>query len=235
MKRKGLLITLEGGEGVGKTTQVVRLKERLVQAGKDVVVLREPGGTTISEQIREVVLSNKNVGMAYTTEVLLFQAARAQIYREIVLPSLELGKVVVMDRSRDSSVVYQGMVRGFGVEIIEQLNDISTKKTYPNLTFLLDAPVDIGLGRRMNEGGVDRIDYEAKDFHEKVRQAYLKVANDDINKYGAHSRWQIVDASKSTEEVQEQLWERTQSFLDKIKTKDWENQLEDISVDYIEE
>ncbi len=235
MNRKGLLITLEGGEGVGKTTQVVRLKERLVQAGKDVVVLREPGGTTISEQIREVVLSNKNVGMAYTTEVLLFQAARAQIYREIVLPSLELGKVVVMDRSRDSSVVYQGMVRGFGVEIIEQLNDISTKKTYPNLTFLLDAPVDIGLGRRMNEGGVDRIDYEDKDFHEKVRQAYLKVANNDINKYGAHSRWQIVDASKSTEEVQEQLWERTQSFLDKIKTKDWENQLEDISVDYIEE
>lgn len=235
MKNKGLLITLEGGEGVGKTTQVVRLKESLVQAGKDVVVLREPGGTTISEQIREVVLSNKNVGMAYTTEVLLFQAARAQIYREIVLPSLELGKVVVMDRSRDSSVVYQGIVRGFGVEIIEQLNDISTKKTYPNLTFLLDAPVDVGLGRRMNEGGADRIDYEAKDFHEKVRQAYLKVANDDMKKYGSHSRWQIIDASLNTEEVQEQLWQKTQIFLEKIKTKDWENQLEDISVDYIEE
>jgi len=235
MKNKGLLITLEGGEGVGKTTQVVRLKESLVQAGKDVVVLREPGGTTISEQIREVVLSNKNVGMAYTTEVLLFQAARAQIYREIVLPSLELGKVVVMDRSRDSSVVYQGIVRGFGVEIIEQLNDISTKKTYPNLTFLLDAPVDVGLGRRMNEGGADRIDYEAKDFHEKVRQAYLKVANDDMKKYGSHSRWQIIDASLNTEEVQEQLWQKTQIFLEKIKTKDWENQLEDISIDYIEE
>ncbi len=235
MKNKGLLITLEGGEGVGKTTQVVRLKESLVQAGKDVVVLREPGGTTISEQIREVVLSNKNVGMAYTTEVLLFQAARAQIYREIVLPSLELGKVVVMDRSRDSSVVYQGIVRGFGVEIIEQLNDISTKKTYPNLTFLLDAPVDVGLGRRMNEGGADRIDYEAKDFHEKVRQAYLKVANDDMKKYGSHSRWQIIDASLNTEEVQEQLWQKTQIFLEKIKTKNWENQLEDISIDYIEE
>ena len=97
MKNKGLLITLEGGEGVGKTTQVVRLKESLVQAGKDVVVLREPGGTTISEQIREVVLSNKNVGMAYTTEVLLFQAARAQIYREIVLPSLELATAILYD------------------------------------------------------------------------------------------------------------------------------------------
>lgn len=235
MKRKGLLITLEGGEGVGKTTQVVQLKEHLIQAGRDVVVLREPGGTTISEQIREVVLSNKNVGMAYTTEVLLFQAARAQIYREIVLPSLELGKIVIMDRSRDSSVVYQGMVRGFGVEIVEQLNDISTKKTYPDITFLLDASIEVGLGRRMSVDGANRIDYEAKDFHEKVRQAYLEVANTDIKKNSIHSRWQIVDASVTTEKVQEQLWEKTQVFLEKIKTKDWENQLEDISVDYIEE
>lgn len=235
MKNKGLLITLEGGEGVGKTTQVVRLKESLIQAGRDVIVLREPGGTTISEQIREVVLSNKNVGMAYTTEVLLFQAARAQIYREIVLPSLELGKVVVMDRSRDSSVVYQGIVRGFGVDIIEQLNDISTKKTYPDLTFLLDASVDVGLGRRLSEGGVDRIDHEDHSFHEKIRQAYLQVARADQQKYGSHSRWQIIDASQSVEEVQVQLWQKTQVFLEKIKTKDWENQLEDISVDYVEE
>lgn len=235
MKKKGLLITLEGGEGVGKTTQVVRLKERLIASGKDVVVLREPGGTAISEQIREVVLSNKNVGMAYTTEVLLFQAARAQIYREIVLPSLELGKVVVMDRSRDSSVVYQGIVRGFGVEIIEQLNDISTKKTYPNITFLLDSTVEIGLGRRMSEGGIDRIDNENKDFHEKIRQAYLQVAKADQQKYGSLSRWQIIDAGQNQEQVEEQLWCATEKFLEKNKTKDWENQLEDVNVDYIEE
>ncbi len=235
MKKKGLLITLEGGEGVGKTTQVVRLKEHLIKDGRDVVVLREPGGTAISEQIREVVLSNKNVGMAYTTEVLLFQAARAQIYREIVLPSLELGKIVVMDRSRDSSVVYQGMVRGFGVDIIEQLNDISTKKTYPDITFLLDTSVDIGLGRRMSVDGANRIDYEAKDFHEKIRKAYLEVAKSDAKKFGAHSRWQIIDASADAEEVEKQIWQSTQKFLEKNKTKDWENQLEDISVDYIEE
>lgn len=235
MKKKGLLITLEGGEGVGKTTQVVRLKEHLIQAGRDVIVLREPGGTTISEQIREVVLSNKNVGMAYTTEVLLFQAARAQIYREIVLPSLELGKIVVMDRSRDSSVVYQGIVRGFGVDIVEQLNDISTKKTYPDITFLLDAPVETSLNRRMSLDGANRIDYEDQAFHEKIRQAYLEVAKIDMNKYGQNSRWQIIDASLSTEEVQAQLWKKTQAFLDTIQTKDWENQLEDISVDYIEE
>lgn len=235
MKKNGLLITLEGGEGVGKTTQVLRLKEHLIEAGKDVVVLREPGGTTISEQIREVVLSNKNVGMAYTTEVLLFQAARAQIYREIVLPSLELGKIVVMDRSRDSSVVYQGIARGFGVEIIEQLNDISTKKTYPDITLLLDTSVEIGLGRRMKEGGIDRIDNENKNFHEKIRQAYLQVAKADMKKYSSHSRWKIIDASKDEEIVEEQIWEVTKTFLEKNKTKDWENQLEDISVDYREE
>src|SRR3989344_897117 len=137
----GFLITLEGGEGGGKTTQIVRLRERLAQIGKDVIVLREPGGTMISEQIREVLLSTKNVGMSFTAEVLLFQAARAQIYREIVLPSLAAGKVVLMDRSRDSSVVYQGVVRGFGRQLIDQLNDISTKNTLPNLTLLLDVSV----------------------------------------------------------------------------------------------
>lgn len=235
MQKKGLLITFEGGEGVGKTTQVLRLKEHFIKEGKDVVVLREPGGTTISEQIREVVLSNKNVGMAYTTEVLLFQAARAQIYREIVLPSLELGKIVVMDRSRDSSVVYQGMVRGFGVEIIEQLNDISTKKTYPDLTFLLDTSVEIGIGRRISEGGVDRIDSENMNFHEKIRQAYLQVAKADMRKYSNHSRWQIIEASVQPEEVEKQIWLAAKKFLKQVETKDWQDQLEDISVDYIEE
>lgn len=235
MKKKGLLITLEGGEGVGKTTQVVRLKERLIKEGKDVVVLREPGGTVISEQIREVVLSNKNVGMAYTTEVLLFQAARAQIYREIVLPSLELGKVVVMDRSRDSSVVYQGMVRGFGVDIIDQLNDISTKKTLPDVTFLLDAPVNIGLSRRLSLEGANRLDHESTSFHEQVRQAYLQVAKQDRARLGTHSRWQIIDAGVGVDQVEQQIWVATQAFLATKQTKNWQDQLEDVSVDYKEE
>lgn len=166
------------------------------------VVLREPGGTVISEQIREVVLSAKNVGISFTTEVLLFQAARAQIYREIVLPSLEAGKVVVMDRSRDSSVVYQGMVRGFGVDMIEKLNEISTKNTYPDLTFLLDISVDKGLKRREDSGSVNRIDMEATNFHTKVREAYLKLAKEDQS-----DRWQVIDASKTIEEVENSMWE----------------------------
>lgn len=197
----GYLITLEGGEGGGKTTQIVRLRDTLTKAGKDVVVLREPGGTVISEQIREVVLSAKNVGIAFTTEVLLFQAARAQIYRELVLPSMEAGKVVIIDRSRDSSVVYQGMVRGFGKDMIENLNDVSTKNTYPNLTFLLDVDVSVGLKRREDAGPMNRLDMEATDFHQKVRDAYLELAKNDKSK-----RWKVIDASKTIDEVEKDIW-----------------------------
>lgn len=197
----GYLITLEGGEGGGKTTQIVRLRDTLTKEGKDVVVLREPGGTVISEQIREVVLSAKNVGIAFTTEVLLFQAARAQIYREIVLPSMEAGKVVIIDRSRDSSVVYQGMVRGFGKDMIEQLNDVSTKNTYPNITLLLDIDVKTGLKRREDAGAMNRLDMEANDFHQKVRDAYLELAKEDTT-----GRWEIIDASKSIDEVEKDIW-----------------------------
>lgn len=207
-KQKGILISFEGGEGGGKSVQIKRLRDRLSKAGKDVVVLREPGGTAISEQIREIVLNPQNVGMAYTAEVLLFQAARAQIYREIVLPSLKAGKVVLMDRTRDSSVVYQGMVRGFGMQLIDQLNDISTKKTVPDLTFLLDVSVAVGLRRRGKSGKMDRLDMEAYDFHEQVRKAYLQLAQ--LDKTG---RWVVIDAEKSIEEVERQVWERVGNIL----------------------
>lgn len=199
--KPGMLISFEGGEGGGKTTQVVRLRDRLIQAGKDVIALREPGGTVISEQIREIVLSSKHIGIAYTTEVLLFQAARAQIYREIVLPSLEVGKVVLMDRTRDSSVVYQGMVRKFGVDQIEELNKISTKDTYPDLTFLLDVDASTGLQRQADAGGTNRMEMEGLDFHDQVRQAYLELAQKNDK-----GRWRIIDATASLETVEEQIW-----------------------------
>jgi len=204
-----MLIIFEGGEGGGKTTQIVRLRERLTDAGYDVIVLREPGGTQISEQIREVVLSTKNIGMAFTTEVLLYQAARAQIYREIVLPSLEAGKVVLMDRSRDSSVVYQGYVRGFEIKLIEQLNDISTKNTKADLTVLLDVSVKTGLGRRDSSGKMDRLDMESKEFHEKVRVAYLDLVKKDPK------RWRVIDAEKSLEEVETEIWQKVSEWLGK--------------------
>ncbi len=212
MKQKtypGYLITFEGGEGGGKTTQSVRLRNRLSKAGRDVIVLREPGGTVISEQIRKVVLSQGNTSMAFTTEVLLFQAARAQIYREIVIPSLKAGKVVIMDRSRDSSVVYQGIVRGFGKDLIEQLNDLSTDNIYPNLTILLDLPVDVGLRRKEDSGEINRLDMEADGFHQKVKKAYLQLVKEDKS-----NRWVVINAENDLDTVESEIWKVVSKKLD---------------------
>lgn len=208
---KGILISLEGGEGGGKTTQAVLLKEKLQQAGREVIAVREPGGTVISEQIREVVLSSKNQGITDLTEVLLFQAARAQIYQEVVIPALKEGKVVIMDRTRDSSVVYQGMVRGAGRTKIEKLNDISTQKTVPHLTLLLDVSVETGLTRRADSGKMDRLDMENKDFHQQVRDAYLTLANEDQD-----SRWRIIDAEKDVDQVATALWKEVKNKIDEL-------------------
>jgi len=199
---KGFLISFEGGEGGGKSTQSAILLKRLQELGRDVISLREPGGSAIAEQIREVVLSSKNMGIAFTTEVLLFQASRAQIYHEVVLPNLEQGKIILMDRTRDSSVVYQGIVRKFGQELIEQLNTISTHDTFPDLTFLLDIPVEIGLKRREETGEMNRIDLEKKDFHQQVKEAYLSLAHADKS-----GRWQIIQASQDVDQVTTQIWQ----------------------------
>jgi len=196
----GVLVTFEGGEGGGKTTQIAALHDAFKAEGKEVVTLREPGGTVISEQIREVVLSSKNTGIAFTTEILLFQAARAQIYDEVVIPALKAGKTVLMDRSRDSSVVYQGIVRGFGKDLIEEFNKVSTQGIYPDMTILLDVSVEIGLQRRAQTGEVNRLDSESRDFHEKVRQAYLQLAKEN-----SQGRWRIVNADKSFAEVDAEL------------------------------
>lgn len=204
----GLLITLEGGEGGGKTTQIARLKDRLADAGKEIIVVREPGGTAISEQIRSIVLSKDDNGMDYTTEVLLFQAARAQIYAEIVLPALDAGKVVVMDRSRDSSLVYQGIVRNLGVDFIENLNKTSTKDTYPDMTILLDVETEVGLHRAESGGKPNRFEKESIEFHKRVREAYKKLAADDTT-----GRWRVIDANQSLEEVEAEIWRMVSSAL----------------------
>jgi dTMP kinase len=204
----GFLITFEGGEGVGKTTQVARIERRFQTAGIRAITVREPGGTLISEQIRTVVLAKNNYSMADTTEVLLFQAARAQIYHELVIPALKAGKIVIMDRSRDSSVVYQGMVRGFGRKLIEQLNDISTQRTVPDLTLLLDAPIEIGLKRSMDTGETNRLEQENGAFHRGVRQGYLDLAGENDT-----GRWEVVDTTEGMAQVEEKLWTIIQARL----------------------
>lgn len=200
-QRGGHLITLEGGEGAGKSTLAQWLEARAQAEGYEAIFLREPGGTIISEQIREVVLSAKNEGIANETEVLLFQAARAQIYAQLVLPALAAGQTVIMDRSRDSSVVYQGLVRGFGRDLIEGLNEFSTQATVPNLTLLLDVAVELGLARCRAVGENNRLDVESVAFHERVRVAYLELARENQG-----GRWQIIDAAQPLAMVQEAVW-----------------------------
>lgn len=204
---QGIFISLEGGEGGGKSTQIVRLREKLEDLGKKVVITREPGGTAISEKIREILLDKANLNMAYSTEVLLFQAARAQVYRELIIPALEMGKWVIADRTSDSSVVYQGIVRDFGVPIIKGLNNLSTKGTIPKLTLILDVSVEIGLARREGTDKNDRLDLESKVFHEKVRQGFLKIAKEEPE------RFVIIDASKSIDEVAELIWNAVETRL----------------------
>lgn len=206
--KKGFLISFEGAEGGGKTTQVEKLQQQLETRGKEVITLREPGGTSISEQIREVALSPKNTEMGFTAEVLLFQAARAQLYSQVILPALERDVVVVMDRTRDSSLIYQGMVRGYGAELIEMLNDLSTDTTYPDITFLLDVEVETGLERRRLSGKQDRIDLESLDFHQQVRSSYLQVADSDTT-----GRWVTVDANKDIQTVNDQVWQAVEKRL----------------------
>lgn len=206
---KGILISFEGMEGAGKTTQCQLLEQELKKAGYETIVLREPGGTRICEEIRDVVLNPRNEGIAVTTEVLLFQAARAQLYAEVVIPALEKGKVVLMDRTRDSSLIYQGMVRGIGVEWIEQLNDYSTQKTLPYLTFLLDLPAEEGMDRRRRQGNLDRIEQEGIKFQEEVCKAYLKVAKNDKS-----GRWLIINGLKTIEEIHSEVWEQVKHIVE---------------------
>jgi len=196
---KGVLISFEGGEGSGKSVQVKRLLKYLQKRGREVIVIREPGGTKISEQIRKVILDNKNIEMAFETEALLFQAARAQVCEEIVLPSLKSGKIIIADRFRDSSVVYQGIVRGLGVKYIELLNEVSTKKTKPKITFLLDVPVKIGLTRRNNTDKNDRLDSENLKFHYQIRQTYLKWAKQNKR------RFIIIDATQTPVAIHQEI------------------------------
>lgn len=207
-KKKGMLISFEGMEGAGKTTQSALLEKKLQKMGYETVTLREPGGVPISEEIRDVVLNPRNKGMAVTTEVLLFQAARAQLYHDVVIPSIKAGKIVLMDRTRDSSLIYQGMVRGIGMEWIEQLNDYSTQKTLPNLTVLLDLPPEIGYERRRKLQNLDRIEQEGVKFQAEVCKAYLEVAHKND-----HNRWVIIDGLMDVEHVENAVWEEVQKKI----------------------
>lgn len=172
----GKLITFEGGEGSGKTTQIGLLVKDLESLGIDVLSLREPGGSKIAEEIREVILNKENIGMFSRCETLCFAAARAQLMEEKVLPALKAGKCVILDRFVDSNYVYQGIIKGVGLDKVIEINKFATFDTLPDLTFYVDVSPEVGFAR-INQNHRDTNKYEMMDmsFHHRVRESYLKL------------------------------------------------------------
>ena len=191
MAQRGIFITFEGVEGAGKTTQVQRLATVL---GPNVVLTREPGGTTISERIRDIFLTSD--GMSVMTELLLIAAARAQHVDERIRPALAANQIVICDRFIDATVAYQGYRGGIDIELIHQLNRVATGGLTPDITFILDLPPEIGLQRQQRgELDRDRLDKEPLELHRKVREGYLYAAKTDPN------RVKLIDATQSPDAV----------------------------------
>ncbi len=190
----GTFITFEGCEGAGKTTQATLLRDYLLEKGKEVLLVREPGGTPVGELIRDILLNSEDVDIAPITEALLFAADRAQLVRDIVRPALQKGVTVIGDRYVDSSLAYQGVGRGCGLEPVKNLNDWATGSLEPHLTVFLDMSVKDSLARA-KPGGLDRIEKEDLEFHENVRYAYSMLQR--IFSY----RYVVVDANGSPEAV----------------------------------
>lgn len=200
---KGKFITFEGIEGCGKTTQIEKFAEFLKSKGSEIVLTREPGGTDIGDQIREILLNPKNTIMSPITELLLYAAARAQHVAEKVKPALEKGQIVLSDRYADATTAYQGAARNISPEVLKELHKIATGGLKPDYTFLLDLPAEVGLARALNrnkkENIEDRFENEKIDFHEKVREGYLKIAKEEPE------RFIVIDASGSIDNTFEQI------------------------------
>jgi dTMP kinase len=196
---RGCFITVEGGEGVGKTTNLGYIRAALENAGKQVQSTREPGGTPLAEQIRALLLDPLNTGMSADCELLLVFAARAEHLAKVIQPSLESGQWVLCDRFTDATYAYQGGGRGLSRQRISELEALVQGALRPDLTLLLDVPVAIGLARAGERGSLDRFEQEQTDFFERVRQAYLERAA------AAPERYRVIDASQSLVQVQTQI------------------------------
>ena len=197
-----LVVTLEGGEGSGKSTILKMLEENLNDSGIDYMCTREPGGVKISESIRKIILDVNNTEMDGRTEALLYAAARRQHLHEKVFPALKEKKIIIFDRFVDSSIVYQGYVRGIGMDEIITLNNFATEGFLPNLTLYFDVDPEVGI-ESVNSGDrhIDRLDLEGMEFHNKVREGYLIL----VEKYP--ERIKVIDANQSIEKVFDEVIE----------------------------
>ncbi|MBN1404733.1 MAG: dTMP kinase [Opitutales bacterium] len=201
---RGYLITFEGSEGAGKSTQVERIAKRFEAHNQAVVVTREPGGTPIGEEIRRLLMHSA-CGSAMTpeTELLLFAASRAQLVREVIRPAVDEGKIVLCDRFLDSTTVYQGVGRRIASEPVAMINKFAVGDLMPDITVIIDLPAEIGLERTRHRAREmpDRMEQENIEFYRKVREGYLMLAK------ALPGRFIIADGSKSIDEVEVQIWE----------------------------
>ena len=203
---RGVLITFEGVEGSGKSTQAERLAKRLAALDVPCLALREPGGTDIGESIRSILLDPASGEMHGLTELFLYLASRNQHVREKVLPALGAGKVVILDRFGDSSTAYQGAGRDLGEKLVARLNKLATADLRPSLTVLVDVPVKVGQGRKAS-GVLDRLERERVEFHERVRLGYLQVAR------RAPGRFKIVDGTLPADELERLVFSHVEELL----------------------
>jgi dTMP kinase len=216
--RQGLFITLEGGEGSGKSSQAQALKALLEAQGFTVTLTHEPAGCPLGRRVREL-LTKPSLDLNPRSELLLFVAARAQHVAEVIRPALERGEVVICDRFSDSSVAYQGYGRGLSLDHVRLADRIATEGLVPNLTVLLNVPVEMGLARQelalsLSKGGEnvpDRIGQEGAEFHERVRQGYLAMATEEPE------RFLVVDATLPPEEITRTIWRRLELLLSKSR------------------
>ena len=199
ISNRSLFISFEGIDGCGKSTQVKMLMNRFESDGIDSLLVREPGGTRISEEIRDVLLKNRNENMAVRTEALLMTASRAQLTHDIIIPSLESGLIVIADRFKDSTLAYQGGGRGLDINYLLQLNEFATFELDPDITFFIDVTADEG-HKRLNSKHPDRIEGAGKIFQEKVREQYLKLAQI------YSERFIVLDGEKTPEEIHRTVW-----------------------------
>ncbi|HEU5080655.1 MAG TPA: dTMP kinase [Opitutaceae bacterium] len=206
----GKLISFEGSEGSGKSTQIARLAQHLQKEQRDVITVREPGGTEIGEQIRNIIVHNsKGDEMCAETELLLFAAARAQLVREVIAPALLRGAFVLSDRFLDSSTVYQGVARNLSMDPVNQINRFAVGTILPDLTVIIDVPTEVSLARIRQRASdlPDRMERENIDFYEKVREGYLVLAK------GIPERFFVVDGTLSEDAVDKKIWAEVQKRL----------------------
>ncbi len=209
-----MFITLEGGEGSGKTTQIVDLAQRLTERGRKCLLTREPGGTALGKKIRSVLLAPESAGMTPEAELLLYMADRAEHVHAVIRPALAAGQVVLCDRFFDATVVYQGFARGVGPERILRLHEVVFDGLKPDLTLVLDLPPEVGLARARRQlatGGrtvaESRFEEEALGFHQRVRDGYLALARREPE------RFRVISADQAPREVQRDILAAVEPFL----------------------